>query len=270
MQLLIIDRDELSNQLLTSRLEGRGYDVVVEPNKNEALEFLKKESPEVILFDPAPIQDARAIVISIYKTLKGRYEPQFILLSKTMDQGDALAAGANDLISKPISNQGLEDKFDNLDRLVGYVSRLNREEQFESQRGVINKEAFNELFLSAIDRAHRYAERSYVVFIDIKTDDKTFAEMCEKLRYIRRQSDVIGRTGKHEFGILLQRPQYESEPFDATTRFTEVLSQRVSELKDGTDIEINLHLIEIPIGAAHIHTRVTQEETTVVSYSNDL
>lgn len=270
MRLLIIDRDTLSNQLLQSRLEGRNYEITVEPSKNDALELLKEHDFDVILFDPAPIQDARAIIISIFKTIRGRFEPQFLLLSKTMSAEDAVAAGANDLIPKPVGTQELEEKLDNIDRLVKLIHKMEKSEDLPPQRGIINKDAFNELFLSAIDRAHRYAERSYVVFITIDAAGETLKHACEKLRYIRRQSDVIGRTGEKEFGILLQRPQYESEPYDATTRFTEVLSQFVSELEEGHSIQMDLKLIEIPVGKQHIHTRVTEEETSVVEFSEGL
>lgn len=270
MKLLIIDRDSLSNQLLQSRLDGRDYDITVEPSKNDALEILKENDFDVILFDPAPIQDARAIIISIFKTIRGRFEPQFLLLSKTMTAEDAVAAGANDIIPKPVGSQELEEKLDNLERLVKLIKKMEKKEDLPPQRGIINKDAFNELFLSAIDRAHRYAERSYIVFIEIDAEGETLTKACEKLRFIRRQSDVIGRTGEKEFGILLQRPQYESEPYDATTRFTEVLSQFVSDLDEGAQIKMDLRLIEIPVGKRHIHTRVTEEETSVIEFSEGL
>lgn len=269
MKLLIIDRDALSNQLLLKRLSERGYDVTVEPVKNTALELLSEEDFDVILFDPAPVQDARAIVISIYKTLKGRYEPQFLLLSKNMSAADALAAGANDLIKKPVDPQLLEEKFDNLDRLVDYIAHLRQTEDLPPRRGIINKDAFKELFMSAIDRAHRYAERSYVVFITIDTDTESFEKVAQRLRYIRRQSDVIGQIGPKEFGILLQRPLYESEPYDATTRFTEVLSQYIDELGSAA-VKIDLNLVEIPIGKCHIHTRVTDQDSSVIYYNEDI
>jgi|AntRauTorcE11897_2_1112592.scaffolds.fasta_scaffold08277_3 CheY-like chemotaxis protein len=269
MKLLIIDRDALSNQLLLNRLEERGYDVTVEPVKNDALELLKEQDFEVILFDPAPVQDARAIVINIFKTLKGRYEPQFLLLSKNMTADDALAAGANDLIPKPINPQTLETTFDNLDRLCGYIAQLRHHEELPSRRGIINKDAFNELFLSAVDRSHRYAERSFIVFIAISAPPEACEALAERIRYIRRQSDVIGQTGPQEFGILLQRPLYESEPHDATTRFTEVLSQYVADLETSS-MQIDLHLVEIPFGKCHIHTRVTDEDTSVIYYNEDI
>lgn len=270
MKLLIIDRDSLATTLLQSRLETRNYEITVEPSKNDALELLKTQDFDVIMFDPAPIQDARTIVINIYKTLKGRYEPQFLILSKTLSSADAIAAGANDLVRKPISSQDLEEKLDNLDRLTGYIDNLAIVQDLSSQKGIINKQAFNELFLSAIDRAHRYAERSFIVFISITAQDDDFNRLCNKLRYIRRQSDVIGQTGAHEFGILLQRPQYESEPHDATTRFTETLNQYVSE-EDGFDsFEINLNLVEIPIGKSHIHTQITPDLVSVIHTAEEI
>lgn len=269
MKILVIDKDGLSCQLLQNRLQERGYDVTCEPAKNEALELLKKNDYEVIMLDPTPVQDARPVIISIYKTLRGRYEPQFLILSKTIDQESALAAGANDLVSKPISPMALEEKMDNMERLLRYTEQMAKVEEFQALRGIINKDAFNELFLSAIDRSHRYAERSFVVFISIETDDATFETLSNRIRYIRRQSDVIGRTGKCEFGILLQRPLYESEPFDATTRFTEVLSQHVSELEGNAQVSIDLQLVEIPIGQRHIHTRVTPEETSVITLNEN-
>ncbi len=269
MKILIIDKDALSCQLLQTRLTDRGYKVTCEQDKNAALELLKENDYEIIMLDPTPVQDARPVIIGIYKTLRGRYEPQFLILSKNIDQESALAAGANDLISKPVSPQALEEKLDNMERLLKYTNQLAKEEEHSALRGVINKEAFNELFLSAIDRSHRYAERSFVVFISINTDDKTFETISNRIRYIRRQSDVIGRTGAKEFGILLQRPMYESEPFDATTRFTEVLSQHVSELEGAPKVEIDLRLIEIPIGTRHIHTRVTPNETAVIAINEN-
>ena len=183
---------------------------------------------------------------------------------------DAIASGANDLISKPISTENLEHKLENLKRLINYTNKLSTHEELEHRKGIIAKDSFNELFLSAIDRAHRYAEVSFVVFITLKTDDKTFEHLCNKIRFIRRQSDVIGRVGKNHFGILLQRPQYESEPYDATTRFTEVLSQYVNDIEgEIPEIEIDLNLVEIPIGKSHIRTKVTDQETTVIHLAGD-
>ena len=264
MKFMIIDRDALSCQLLQKRLEERSYDITCEPDKSAALDLLKNAPHDVILFDPAPIQDARAIIINIYKTIQGRYEPQFLLLSKTMTQEDALNAGANDLIAKPVSPQDLNEKLDNLERIISYLARLRNAKDQSPQRGVINKSAFHELFLSAIDRAHRYGERSYTVFINITGNASACDTLGARLRFMRRQSDVIGQIGPCEFGILLQRPLYETEPYDAITRFSEVLGGYVNELEEAADIKIDLQLIEIPIGTCHIHTEVATTGTTVL------
>ena len=257
MKILIMDKDALACQLLQKRLTDKGLQVLCEADKNKALDVLKTEDYELIMLDPTPLQDPRPIIISIYKTLRGRYEPQFLILSKTIDEQAALSAGANDIIQKPVSPQALEEKLENMQRLMEYISALGHEDHFPSQKGVIGKDAFNELFLSAIDRAHRYAERSFIVFIDIHADDADFDKMAANIRYIRRQSDVIGRTCAKQFGILLQRPMYESEPMDAMTRFAEVLTRQMQETALSAPVEITLTLVELPFGRLHNNIEIT-------------
>ena len=142
-------------------------------------------------------------------------------------------------------------------RLTKCIDALGTEADFPSQKGIIGKDAFNELFLSAIDRAHRYAERSFVVFIDIDADDNSFDKIASKIRYIRRQSDVIGRSCEKQFGILLQRPMYESEPMDAMTRFAEVLTTQMQEAELDDLVKIDLTLIELPFGRKHNEINIT-------------
>ena len=55
MKILLIDRDPLATQLLQSRLQGMGHDVVVDPVRKTALEKVSHESFDVILIDPAPL-----------------------------------------------------------------------------------------------------------------------------------------------------------------------------------------------------------------------
>jgi PleD family two-component response regulator len=253
MRILIIDKDALSCQLLQKRLNAMDFEVKCEPDKSKALKILETEDYELIILDPTPVQDARPVIINIYKTIKNRYEPQFLIISKNIDEENALAAGANDIIHKPVSPQRLERKIANMRRLKHYIDALSIEDDLPAPRGVINKDAFNELFLSAIDRSHRYGERSFVVFINIHGEQKDFEAIAEKIRHIRRQSDVIGRTCKKQFGILLQRPMYDSEPMDAITRFTEVLTQRIEDVGLSDRLSVDLCLVEVPFGRLHHH-----------------
>ena len=67
---------------------------------------------------------------------------------------------------------------------------------------------------------------------------------------MRRQSDVSGRLRKEAFAILLQRPQYETEPIDAINRFSETLDKFYQgfENKDAAP-KLHLQLVELPQGA---------------------
>lgn len=260
MQILVIDRDALTTQLLQARLEARGHTLVAEPNKNEAFERLKQGGFDCVMIDPAPMSDARPVIIGVWKALRGPYKPYVMLLSKTASREDAIMAGTNDVLTKPFDPKDLETKMGNAERLIALHRHLGTEDSIHSGGGMIGKSAFNQLFLSAIDRAFRYGERSLVILVKVANTQalrergdmevaQTLASLGERLTYSRRQSDVIGRVAVDQFGILLQRPLYESEPFDAINRFAETLDKFHHEFADKAQApHIELELIELPEG----------------------
>lgn len=267
MRSIIIDRDKLTTQLLSSRIEALGHDLVIESSKSKAVELLEKEEFDLILVDPLPLNEARPVILSIFKAICDRYSPYIFLLSKTFSEEGAISAGANDLIAKPLDTMIFDSKIKNAERLLARCRELAVENEFPSEGGIIGKSAFNQLFLSSVDRAHRYGERSYTVFLNLenraeledKLDAQTYQEFIDAFQKrvvsMRRQSDVIGRIDTSEYAVLLQRPLYEQEPFDAATRFTEFLSQFChdhSELK----AHISLRMMEIPIGEEHMASHV--------------
>ena len=51
LKILIVDDDQLTGKLLTSRLESLGHSVIVATDGNQALKKAVSESPDVILMD---------------------------------------------------------------------------------------------------------------------------------------------------------------------------------------------------------------------------
>lgn len=264
MDILVIDREPLTNQLLSSKLLAKGHTVVIEPNKNEAFEKIKAGTVNCILLDPTPLSDARPVVVGIWKNIRSAVKPYIILLSKAATQEEAVRAGANDVLIKPFSTLDIDTKIGNAERLMEICEHLVKEDDWHSSGGLIGKEAFNQLFLSAMDRSFRYAERSLIVFLSMINYDEilsacgeegvneTIRQLTEKMTFMRRQSDVIGRLGSHDFGILLQRPQYETEPMDAINRFSEILDKFYHGFEDRARApKVELHLVELPQGALH-------------------
>jgi CheY-like chemotaxis protein len=269
MKILIIDRDPLSSQLVKTRLHAMGHSVVEEPVKNNAIARLEREDFDAVFFDPAPLNNARPVVLSIRRAVKNY--PYIILMSQDLDRAEALKNGANDLLSKPLDGSELELMVANAQRLSSLVRRMGDEsEDFPSAGGVIAKSAFNQLFLSAMDRADRYGERSYMVFIEINNyndilavDGRYAAEyavarLSQYLVRLRRQSDIIAQTGRGEFCLLLQRPIYETEPREAANRFGEAMSNFTDVVpSDNATIDIHVRLVDIPVGQVHVDHRVS-------------
>jgi CheY-like chemotaxis protein len=264
MDILVIDRESLTNQLISSKLTAKGHTVTIEPNKNEAFEKIKTHAYDCIMVDPYPLSEARPVIIGIWKNVRASVKPYLLLLSKTATAEEAILAGTNDVLVKPFNSADIETKTDNAARLMDICRHLAQEDNVHSSGGIIGKAAFNQLFLSAIDRSFRYGERSLVVFIEMTNYKEALAaagaeaveaavkQLTEKMTYMRRQSDVIGRLSAACFGILLQRPQYEAEPMDAINRFAEVLGKFHDDFADkGIAPRLELTLVELPQGALH-------------------
>lgn len=261
MKILVIDRDTLATQLVRSRLEAMGHNVVEEPVKNNAIARLEREDFDAVFFDPAPLNNARPVVLSIRRAV--RNYPYVVLMSQDMDRSEALKSGANDIMVKPLDGMDLERMVKNAQRLTALIRRIGDEsEDFPSAGGVIAKSAFNQLFLSCIDRADRYGERSFLLFIEIKNytellnvDGKYAAEyavakLSQYLVRLRRQSDIIAQTGRGEFCLMLQRPLYETEPMEAANRFGEALAKFSDVVpSDSANVDLSVTLIDLPVGA---------------------
>lgn len=260
MKVLLIDRDDVTLQMLRSKLEAKGHRVVVEPSKNTAMDRLANEVFDIIILDPAPLTSPRPVILNIRRSVKNY--PYIFLISETATQEEAVKAGTNDLLRKPIDPEALDRQLAEAERFSELVARIGDDsEDFPSAGGVIAKSAFNQLFLSAIDRADRYGERTYVLFISLSNYQELYemdgpyvaeyavAKLSQYLVRLRRQSDIIGQTAKYEYALLLQRPLYDTEPVEAANRFAEALLKYDGMSMGGPGkIEVSVSLVEIPVG----------------------
>jgi PleD family two-component response regulator len=273
MDILVIDRESLTNQLISAKLLAKGHTVTIEPNKNDAFDKIRDGKFDCIMVDPAPLSDARPVMIGIWKNTRSKIKPYLLLLSKTATQEEAVLSGTNDVLRKPFSSTDIDAKISNAERLLEIGSHLAKEDNVHSVGGMIGKAAFNQLFLSAIDRSFRYGERSLIVFLSVMNYDEIVAAageqaaaevlkgLTDKVTFMRRQSDVIGRLGAHDFGILLQRPRYETEPLDAFTRFYEILDKSYNSFKNKAEApRVGLRLVELPQGALQAERVVPVKE----------
>jgi len=272
MKILIIDHDDVSAQLINARLEPMGHNIMVEKSKEAGVKLALDNVYDLILFDPTPMNSAQSHVLNIRRSV--RYYPYFLLFKEGADRAQAVESGMNDFVGKPVDGAELDEKIYHAEELGKVLKQFGDEtEDFKSAGGVIAKSAFNQLFLSSLDRASRYGEVSYVLFIrlvnynDIYHDegpssaDNAVAALCKNLMTLYRRSDVVGQTAKSEYCLLIQRPNNEEEPVMAADRLTEQLVDFPNVFTEG-DKPFNIHvrLMEIPTGKTIVEHDVVAKE----------
>lgn len=258
MNILVIDRDDLMARMIKAHLEPIGHMVTHETSKSDAVAAIETRHFDMIIADPAPLTSAMGLVQHIKQ--KMRKYPYIVLAGEYATAAHALESGASQTLQKPVNKKYLDQIVDNAQTIASLVQRLgDTEEDFPSAGGIIAKSAFNQLFLSALERADRYAENTYIVFISVdnyasiaerigQSEARVMsAELSQFLSRIRRQSDIIGQTKPCEYALLLQRPAYAEEPMDATKRFADAFDD-YRQFFDKYDAEISIKLLDIPSG----------------------
>lgn len=271
MQVLIIDRDENAANLIRSRLEPVGHRVEIHADKgSEQLEALSKEKWDVVFMDPSPLTNAKPLVQTLRRHMTT--SPYMVMLSESLGLHEALTSAMNDCVPKPVDPTSLDGKLENAQRLNYIRKQLGDEsEDFRSAGGIIAKSAFNQLFLSCIERADRYGESSFLMYFTLSNYNDILnkegeveaniaaAKMAKHLVRLRRQSDIIGQTKKNEYVLLMQRPAYETEPIDAANRFAEALSKcnDIAGSNPLMRVELAVTLVDLPIANKLIEHTLT-------------
>lgn len=262
MKIMLIDRDrETVEAIETICREIGDIELVIEPIKNNAIDTVRTEQYDAVFFDPAPQNDEmRAFLIGVRRG-NPHYTP-VVLMSHQLTLEEARKTGANDYLQKPFDTEAFRKKIENMKKLGDFHKQLHDEsEDFPSKDGVISKSAFNQIFISCLDRADRYGEETYLTFATVKNIDEIRAnhgddaakEICENLKKytmrIRRLSDIAGRTAAHQICLMLVRPANADEPKMAISRFADSMAE-YAELISTSEVKavINVSMMALPSG----------------------
>lgn len=273
MKILIVDRDEVASRFIASKLEPIGHEIFEEPVKDNIVTRARETVFDIIFIDPSPLNSAHQNVLNIRRGL--RYYPYIILVGENATKQEAIDSGVNDFLPKPVDPVLLDEKLFFAQDLMKLVKRLGDEsEDSKSAGGIIAKSAFNQLFLSALDRSSRYGEKSFLLFISlsnyndinhnegVSAADFAVASMCQNLMTLRRQSDIVGQTGKNEYCLLIQRPNNDSEPVQAADRFADmILNFDNVHTATGVPFQVNVMLMEVPSGKIVVNHNVSPSAT---------
>ena len=112
-KILLVEDTEMNRDMLTKRLQRRGYDVVVAVDGGEGVAMAESESPDVILMDMSlPVVDGWEATRRIKAAPATSAIPVIALTAHAMagDQEQAMAAGCDDYDTKPVELTRLVDK----------------------------------------------------------------------------------------------------------------------------------------------------------------
>ena len=116
-RILYVEDDEMNRDMLTRRLERKGYQVIVALDGEQGIKMARAESPDLILMDLSlPVLDGWETT----RRLKGASEthsiPIIALSAHAMvgDRQKALESGCDDYDSKPIELPRLLTKIEAL------------------------------------------------------------------------------------------------------------------------------------------------------------
>ncbi len=112
-KILIVEDNEMNRDMLSRRLERKGYEVVMAEDGQKGVDMSKSENPDLVLMDLSlPVMDGWEATSTIKADGNTKDIPIIVLTAHAMagDREKALEAGADEYDTKPIDFKRLLGK----------------------------------------------------------------------------------------------------------------------------------------------------------------
>ena len=116
-KVLIVEDDEMNRDMLSRRLERRGFSVAIAKDGRQGVEMARSEKPDLVLMDMSlPVMDGWSATRAIKADPEVSKIPVIALTAHAMegDREKALAAGCDEYDTKPVD----------LPRLLGKMQKF--------------------------------------------------------------------------------------------------------------------------------------------------
>jgi two-component system cell cycle response regulator DivK len=116
-KILLVEDNEMNRDMLSRRLERRGYEVVIAVDGQQGVAMAESESPDLILMDMSlPVIDGWEATRTIKGGMETKQIPVIALTAHAMstDRDKAIEAGCDDYDTKPIELPRLLEKMEAL------------------------------------------------------------------------------------------------------------------------------------------------------------
>lgn len=116
-KILLVEDNEMNRDMLSRRLQRRGYAVVTAQDGEKGLSLAHSESPDLILMDISlPVLDGWEATRRLKANPSTRHIPIIALTAHAMvtDREKAAEVGCDDYDTKPVDFSRLSEKIENL------------------------------------------------------------------------------------------------------------------------------------------------------------
>ena len=116
-KILLIEDNEMNRDMLSRRLERKGFEVLLAEDGAAGLERILSDAPDLVLLDLSlPVLDGFGVLEAVRKNPASKSVPIIVLTAHAMenDRERSIDMGADDFDTKPID----------LPRLLGKMSAL--------------------------------------------------------------------------------------------------------------------------------------------------
>ncbi|WP_438971027.1 response regulator [Methylophaga sp.] len=223
MKVLIVDDAEIDTLVCQKIVESLGYTPIAVRSAIEASELLNQSgAPDIIILDwMMPEMDGMALC-KIIRRANFIIDPFILIMTSNSDkhaEAEALNAGADDFISKPVNRIDMEAKLKLGRRLIKTQlelllanQRLSEKLEFDAVTGLKSRQAGLQAIAASLSRLSRHEEKEGLLihcllkFTSNKAQyfkhdllDKLYFELARNLTQALRQSDVMVRFKDDEF-----------------------------------------------------------------------
>lgn len=217
-KILIVDDNKNNLRLLQNILEDEDFEVYATVNSLEVVDMAVSVKPSAILLDVMmPILDGFEVCALLKQEPLVKDIPVIIVTAKTepQDLKTAFDLGAFDYIKKPIDEVEVIARVKSALRFKAQQDQLTQMAFRDGLTGLFNHALLIELFEKELHKAERDNSSISFVMLDIDyfkkvndsyghiSGDLILKQVAEILTSSVRSSDIAGRYGGEEFGLVL-------------------------------------------------------------------
>jgi diguanylate cyclase (GGDEF)-like protein len=260
-RILIID-DDMVNHVALNAIFSSEYTLFSATSGKEAIEFVKKETPDLILLDiTMPEMDGFEVLKQLKANKSAESIPIIIITchTNTDDEEKGFELGAVDYIVRPFKATIVKARIKNHLRIFQYIQDMAKAGLMDELTGLPNRRHFNDRLDMEWKRADREETSLSFMMIDIdhfkayndshghlqgdillQTVARVFSSAA------RRPADMAARIGGEEFGILLPATSLEAA-MDIAEQLRLNVQSTVVPTQDGkmTSVTISVGVVSL-------------------------